>query len=129
MKKLPVYWTSKIPVRYKCNAITGELHRSKKIASNFDIDIKCIANKYTAARLPSRFVSSIIDKFDSGKDNLITPKWFDKRKAFTTYLPFSPSNESFAKPLIRKLNYFTNEKCKFYVVWNNESEATVSIKG
>ena len=24
--KLTVYWSSKIPVRYKCNAITGELN-------------------------------------------------------------------------------------------------------
>ena len=27
--KLPVQWSSKIPVRYKRNAITGELHRAK----------------------------------------------------------------------------------------------------
>ena len=29
-KKLPVHWTSKIPTRYKRNAITGELHRLKE---------------------------------------------------------------------------------------------------
>ena len=49
MKKLPIHWTSKIPVRYKRNAAIGALHRTKKIASNFDIEIKCIVNKYTAA--------------------------------------------------------------------------------
>ena len=49
MKKLPVHWTSKIPVRYKRNAVIGELHRAKKIASNFDIEIKRIVKKYTAA--------------------------------------------------------------------------------
>ena len=27
--KLPVHWSSKIPVRYKRNAITGELHLAK----------------------------------------------------------------------------------------------------
>ena len=43
MKKSPVHWTSKIPVPYKCNAITGELRRAKKIASSFDIEIKCVA--------------------------------------------------------------------------------------
>ena len=113
MKKLPVHWTSKIPVRYKHNAIIGELHRAKKIASNFDIEIKHIVVKYTAAGFPSRFVLSIIDNFDSGKDNLIIPQWlFEKRKAFTIHLPFSPNNESFVKRFISKLNYFTNEKCK-----------------
>ena len=65
MKKLHVNWTLKIPVRYKRNAIKGELHRAKKIASNFDIEI--VVNKYTAAGFPSRFVLSIMDNFNSGK--------------------------------------------------------------
>ena len=47
----------------------------KKSAPNFDIEIKRIVNKYTAAEFPSRFVSCIIDNFDSGKDNLIIPQW------------------------------------------------------
>ena len=71
MKELPVHWTSKIPVRYKRNAILGELHRAKKIASNFDIEIKRIVNKYTSVG----FVRSIIDNFEGGKENLITPQW------------------------------------------------------
>ena len=58
-------------MRYKRNAIIGELHRAKKTASNFDMETKRIDNKYTAAEFPSRFVHSIIDNFDSGKDNLI----------------------------------------------------------
>ena len=102
---------------YKCNAIIDESHKAKKITSNFDTKIKHIVNKYTAAGLPSRFVHSIIDNFDSGKDSLIISQWlFDEKKAFTIHLPFSPSNESFVKTFISKLNYFTNEKCKFNVV-------------
>ena len=119
MKKLPAHCTSKIPVRYKRNSIIGELHRAKKIASKFDMEIKCIVNKYTAVGFPSRFVHSIIDNFDSSKDNLIISQWlFDERKAFTIHIPFSPSNESFVKTFVSKLNYFTNEKWKFNVVWN-----------
>ena len=34
--KFSVHWISKLPVRYKCNAITGELHRAKRIASDFN---------------------------------------------------------------------------------------------
>ena len=106
-------------MRYKCNAITGELHRAKKIASNFDIEIKHFVTKYAAARFPSRFVHFIIDNIDSGKDNLIIPQWlFEESMAFIIHLPFSPSNESFMKTFTSKLNYFTNEKCKFNVVWN-----------
>ena len=45
MKKLPVHWISKIPVRYKRNAIINELHKAKKTPSNSDIEIKRIINK------------------------------------------------------------------------------------
>ena len=34
--KLPVHWSSKIPVRYKCSAIIGELHQAKGIGSDFN---------------------------------------------------------------------------------------------
>ena len=71
MKKLSVHWTSKISVKCKRNAIIGELHRAKKIASNFDIEMKGIVNNYTATRFPSRFVRWVIDNFDSGKENLM----------------------------------------------------------
>ena len=37
--KLSVHWSSKIPVRYKCNAI-GELHRAKRIPSDFNKELK-----------------------------------------------------------------------------------------
>ena len=85
MKKLPVHWTSNIPVRYKRKAIIGELHRAKKIASNFDIEIKRIVNKYTAAGFPTRFVLSITDNFDSGKDNLIIPNDCLKKGRFSQF--------------------------------------------
>ena len=45
-KKLPVHLTSKSPVRDKRNVIIGELHRAKKIASNFDMEIKRIVKVY-----------------------------------------------------------------------------------
>ena len=47
-KKLPVHWSSKVPYKYKRNAITGELHRANRIASNFDNKTKRIRNKYRA---------------------------------------------------------------------------------
>ena len=47
--KKAVPWISKIPKRYKRNTISGDLHRSRKIASNFDIEIKVIKAKYNKA--------------------------------------------------------------------------------
>ena len=122
MKKLPVRcWTSNIRVRYKRKAVIGELQRTKKIASNSDMEIKGIVYKYTAAQFPTRYVRSIINDFDSGTDNLILHQClFQERKVFTIHLPFSLSNESFVIAFIRKLIYFTNGKCKFNVVWNTK---------
>ena len=119
MEKPPVHWISKM--RYKHNAIISELHRGKKIASNIDMEIKHIVSKYAEARFPSRSVHSILDNFDCGKDSFIILQWlFDKKKAFTIHLSFSPSNESFVKTFVCKLNYFTNEKCKFNVAGNTK---------
>ena len=65
MKILPVHSISKIPVIYKRNGIIGELHRAKKIASNFDIQIKSNINGYRGARFFSRLARSIIDHYRS----------------------------------------------------------------
>ena len=48
-EKLPVHWSLKVLYKYKRNTITGELHRAKRIASNFDIETKRIRNKYRDA--------------------------------------------------------------------------------
>ena len=99
---------------YKCDAIIVELHRAKKIASNFDIKIKDVVNKYIAAGFPTKFVCSIINNSRNGKVDLIRPQWlFEERKAVTICLPFSPSNESFEETFISKLIYFTNENAHF----------------
>ena len=44
--KFPVQWSSKIPLRYKRNAITDELYRANKIAPNFSNETKRIKIKY-----------------------------------------------------------------------------------
>ena len=61
--KKAVPWISKIPKRYKQNTISGDLHRSRKIASNFDIEIKVIKAKYNKAGYPRRFIESVIRDF------------------------------------------------------------------
>ena len=39
-KKFPLHWSSKIPLKYKRNTITGELHRANKTAPNFSSKMK-----------------------------------------------------------------------------------------
>ena len=55
-----VPWVSKIPKRYQRNTISGDLHRSRKIASNFDIKIRAIKVKYNKAGYPGRFIEGVI---------------------------------------------------------------------
>ena len=47
MEKLPVPWYSKVPFKYKRKAITGELHRAKRRASDFDEEKKLEVNTQT----------------------------------------------------------------------------------
>ena len=116
-KKLPVHWSSKIPYKYKRNAITGELHRAKRIASNFDNETKRIRNKYRDAGYPKNVIENTIKNFNSKKDELLIPPWlFDERKHVTIRLPFSSKNEKYCAYFINKLVSFTSGKVKFNVV-------------
>ena len=44
-----MHWSSKIPTRYKRNAITGKLHRAKSIANDFNFEVKRITKKFSSA--------------------------------------------------------------------------------
>ena len=63
--KPPLHWFSKTPIRYKRNAIIGDLHRSKRISSYYHDEVELIRKKFLTAGFPSRFVNSIIDNFDN----------------------------------------------------------------
>ena len=92
------------------NAITGELHRPIRIASDFDEETKRIRSKYTDAGYP---------KHNREKDEHLIPPWlFDERKHVTIHLPFFSKNERYCAYFISKLVCFTSGKVKFSVVWN-----------
>ena len=56
------------------------------------------------------------------KNDYIIPTWlFDERKLIILRRPFSESNEKSTKSLIKKLLIFTNNKCKFNIVWNTRN--------
>ena len=42
-----MHYSPRVPCKYKRNAITGELHRAKKIVLDFDKETKRIRSKYT----------------------------------------------------------------------------------
>ena len=91
--KLPVPWSSKVPKRYKRNTINTELHRAKRIASNFDHEIVMIKSKFKTAGFPLRFTNSLIKDFqqkcDNKEDNIIPPwQLFETPKKFIMVAPY-----------------------------------------
>ena len=57
--KFPVHWGSKIPLRYKCNTITRELHRANKIALNFSNEAKRKKIKHLPAGFPIYVINDV----------------------------------------------------------------------
>ena len=118
-KKLPVYWSLKVPYKYKRNTITDELHRAKRTPSNFDDEIKRIRSKYKDAGYPKHVIKNTIKNFNRKKDELLILPWlFDERKHIRIRLLFSLKNEKYCVYFINKLVSFNSGKVKFNVVWN-----------
>ena len=79
--KLPVHWSSRVPKWYKRNTVIGDLHRSTRISSDFEIEIKVIKRKLKSADYPPKFLNSIINQLLTPKSNdlFIIPSPFLKR--------------------------------------------------
>ena len=115
--RIPGHWSSKVPTKYKRNAIIGELHRAKKIASDFNKELTKVRIKYSKAGFPLVFINNVINRFMQTKEDLLIPNWFfDERKEVQIRLPFAPTNENFIKTFIHKLEMFTNYKVKFNAI-------------
>ena len=90
--KLPVHWSSKLPVRYKPNAITGEQNWAKRIVSDFNNELKRI--RHGNAGFLLKFINERICNFEREKAEMIIPEWLlDQRKNFSVRFPYSPANE------------------------------------
>ena len=53
--KLPVHLLFRVSKWYKRNALIGDLHRSKRLSSNFEMEIKVIKRKFWNADFPLKF--------------------------------------------------------------------------
>ena len=51
--KVPLHWFSKTPVRYKRNAIIGDLTQAKRISSCFKDEVDIIRQKFVTAGFPN----------------------------------------------------------------------------
>ena len=98
----------------KKNVINGELHRAKKISSNFQSETARIKAKFSKAGFPHKVIENTINNFNNVDEELMIPRWlFDERKAIAINLAFSNKNEHFSKKFCEK----QNGKVKFNIVW------------
>ena len=79
-RKLPVHWTSRIPIQYKRNSITSDLNRALRISSCLNDEISKIRQKFLNADHPLRFINNVIKQFNdklsensNEKDDYILP--------------------------------------------------------
>ena len=69
-----MHWFSKIPIRHKRNAITGELHSAKRKDNDFNFEVKRITKTFLSAGFPRNFFRNTIENFNKDKDDYIIPE-------------------------------------------------------
>ena len=74
LTKFPVHWSSKIPTNYKQSAITSELHSTKKIAADFDKELRRIKSKFIHAGYPVKFINDTFFRINEENEELLIPK-------------------------------------------------------
>ena len=126
----PVHWSLKVSFRYKKKAINEELHRAKKIYSNFQLEIARVKAKFLNAGCPHKVIESTINNFNNIDEELMIPRWlFDERTTIAINLLFSNKNEHFSKEFCEKLDFYTNGKVKFNVIWSTRKiKSLIKIK-
>ena len=115
--KLPSPWNSKTPKHYKQNTINGDLHRSKRISSNFDEEIPLIKEKFMKADYPLRFINSVINEFQKGKEcgdvNFIN---FEIAKSFIfVEIPYCELNEIKPRHFLKKFHKITSNSFRMII--------------
>ena len=77
--KLPTSWACNISKEYERDTIKAELHRAKRISSNFTNEVTLIRNKFKSASYPMHFVNNLMHEFTTTQTNegneFIIPPW------------------------------------------------------
>ena len=90
------HWSSKIPTKWKRNAITDALHRAKRISSNLAQDIEEIRTNFIKSDYPRNFVDNTIKSFQDRlheEEPLIPTNLMEERRRITIRIPFCERNE------------------------------------
>ena len=96
--KIPNYWSSTVPKKYKINAILGDLHWAHKISSNFVHEKQHIRKKYLSVNFPYNFIQFTFISYQQKFESLI-PNWLLEeryRKIIYIRIRFCQLNEYYA---------------------------------
>ena len=128
--KLPSHWSSKVPKRYKRNAINGDLYRAFNISSDFEYEKRKIRSKFQDASFPPKFIESVIKQFDENQSNnngndddgfIIPPNFFELPKPFILLeVPYCENNERVSRTFIKKFHHFTNSTFDLVIKWKTK---------
>ena len=106
--KLPMHWLSRVPKQYKWNALIWDLHRTKRISSNFEMQINVIKRKFPNTDYPPKFFNSIINQFLT--PNIAIRLFFHlsflKRLHYLFWLKYQ---------IVKKLEAFTNHSYRIAI--------------
>ena len=129
---------------YKRNAISVDLHQSKWILSNFDVEVQFIKSKFTSVGYPLPFIGNVIRTLkedntvdqnnvidDNNDEPVIPPYFFEVNKSFILLkLPFCQNNEIKWKHFLQKIPSFYKKQfwyCNH--LGNKENTNSVSFEG
>ena len=125
-RKKPMHWTSKVPKKIKRNIITNDLHRTKKISTDFENEKKEVSKKFENSGYPRRFVQSVIRDFDDKQSSPTQTRDEPEEKTFVPIrIPFCEKNEKLAKHFIEKLKAFTGNQFRFSIIWQSKKIKTL----
>ena len=120
--KLPAYWKSATPVKWKRNTLWGALHRAKHLTTNWKQDLQSVKKRFEHAGYPFNFIQKTIHEFENPKepDTIIPVNWFDDRRTVTIRVPYCKANEQQSYAFIKKLERFTRGHYKFAIIWQTK---------
>ena len=140
-RKKPMHWTSKVPKKIKRNIITNDLHRAKKISSDFAKEKDIITLKYVNAGYPKRFIESIARDFaekqnkprveeeqsdqatverEQNDQATVEREQKDQKTFVPIRIPFCEKNEKVARHFIEKLKKFAGIDFTFTIIWQSK---------
>ena len=100
--------------KYKRNSIIIDLNHAKRIATDFNKEVRIIRNKLIKADYPKAFINNVIKQFNQEQlhneiteedEPLVPPDFFEIEKPFhLLYLPYCEKNETKSKNLIKKFH-------------------------